>query len=81
LTSFCDLDLDGTNLGLIRDTPSRDTEHFYEIFLKIGEKMTKLWPGQEFANGRTDTQPARRPDDGDHNIIRPFGRIKITSLL
>ena len=44
----------------------------------------KLQPGHEIANrrtdgrtdGRTDRQTDGQTDDGDHNIIRPFGRIK-----
>ena len=50
--------------------------------------MMKLQPGHEIANRRTDGQTDGRTDrrtdgqtdgqtdDGDHNIIRPFGRIK-----
>ena len=42
--------------------------------------MMKLQPGHEIANRRTDRRTDRQTDgqtdDGDHNIIRPFGRIK-----
>ena len=61
------------------------------IYMNIGQCITKLQSGRDYVHGRTDGQTDgqtdRRTDgrtDGQtdgkrHNIIRPVGRIKMSS--
>ena len=46
LTSKCDLDLWQNATGLIRDTPTHDTELIWQSFMKLQQLLIKLWPGQ-----------------------------------
>ena len=66
-----------TDLKVVRDTSSWCGEYVCEIILKSDDWLQRY--GQDtnlLTDGRTDGRTDRRPDDGDHNIIRPFGRIK-----
>ena len=71
-----------TGLKVVRDTSSWCGEYVCEIILKsndwlqrYGQDTNLLTDGR--TDGQTDGRTDRRPDDGDHNIIRPFGRIII----
>ena len=59
-----------TDLKVVRDTSSWCGEYICEIILKSDDWLQRY--GQD-TNLLTDG----RTDDGDHNIIRPFGRIKM----
>jgi hypothetical protein len=60
--SCCDLDLQGSDPNVARDTSSQYGDHFCEIILKSDSKLHSYWPDMNSGRtyGRTDGRTTRR---------------------
>jgi len=71
--SCCDLDLQGSDPNVARDTSSQYGDHFCEIFSNCDFKYESYWPDTIFMQGhavtltfKVATQMLRSPQYGDH---------------
>jgi hypothetical protein len=51
--SCCDLDLQGSDPNIARDTSSQYGDHLCEMVIQIRLKIMKIWAGQDFFAARS----------------------------